>query len=34
MGGKAILYLLSNYQYLYTAGLIIDDFMKKAKFWN
>ena len=26
MGGNAVLYLLSNYQYLYTAGLIIDGF--------
>ena len=31
MGGKAILYLLSNYQYLYTAGLIIDGFYEKSQ---
>ena len=29
MGGKAILHLLSNYQNLYTAGLIIDGFYEK-----
>ena len=31
MGGKAVLYLLSNYQYLYTAGLIIDGFYEKSQ---
>ena len=31
MGEKAILYLLSNYQYLNTAGLIIDGFYEKSQ---
>ena len=31
MGGNAVLYLLSNYQYLYTAGLIIDGFYETSQ---
>jgi len=31
MGGNAVLFLLSNYQYLYTAGLIIDGFYEKKQ---
>ena len=31
MGGNAALYLLSNFQYLYTAGIIIDGFYEKRQ---